>query len=330
MTVGELLKKLYRKLDDEVGGNADKLWSPDELIDDYANTVQDDLCRICRGLLVSTNVVNEVLAAGTITLAGTAGTVNSVSVNGVVITNGAVPFNGTIEQTAADLAASINAKTSDPDYDASASGAIVTIRAKSGTGSTPNGYVITASLTTLTATIANMSGGSAICRLYLVPGQMVYETSPYILEIMRVKPSLQSRPLEKATTGQLDAAWSGWEGAANGTPKYWLNDRDQNSVSIVPPPSVKDTATLTAWRLPLVKLSASKLTASPEIGLQYHDDLIPGIMALAFEKNDEETFRPNLSAKYASQFTSKAELIKRELIAKGIVSQTCSPGAAFR
>lgn len=104
----------------------------------------------------------EVLAAGTVTLAtGAAGSVNTVTVNGVDILGAAVPFNATLNQTASDVAAQINRNKSSPDYTATAAGAVVTIQALRGTGAGPNGYVVSATLTTLTATYANMAGGVA-------------------------------------------------------------------------------------------------------------------------------------------------------------------------
>lgn len=99
----------------------------------------------------------EVLANTTITLAtGAAGSVNTVTVNGVnIIPDGAVPFNTSLAQTATDLAAAINNAFTDPMYTASASGAVVTIKAAPGTGALPNTFVVATTVTTLTTTIGN-------------------------------------------------------------------------------------------------------------------------------------------------------------------------------
>jgi hypothetical protein len=112
---------------------------------------------------ISTNaaaVTPEVLASGTLTLTGgSAGSLNTLTVNGVDILGGAVAFDATLAQTALDIAAQINRFEGAVGYSASAAGAVVTISALPGTGASPNGYVVAAGLTTLTATTANLSGG---------------------------------------------------------------------------------------------------------------------------------------------------------------------------
>lgn len=105
----------------------------------------------------------EVLATGTVTLTGgAAGSVDTVTVNSVnILTNGAVAFNTSLTQTAADLAAAINLSESSPEYTATSSGAVVTITAARGSGAAPNTFAVSATLTTITASYANMSGGVA-------------------------------------------------------------------------------------------------------------------------------------------------------------------------
>lgn len=118
---------------------------------------------LCTFSKASGAVTREVLATGTVTLTGGAsGSVDTVTVNGInIIPQGAVAFNTSLTQTATDLAAAINKGLSSPEYTATSSGAVVTIKAMPGTGVGPNGFVVTATLTTLTATYANMAGGVA-------------------------------------------------------------------------------------------------------------------------------------------------------------------------
>lgn len=107
-------------------------------------------------------LTKEVLSSGTVTLTGGAsGSVNTITVNSLEILGVAVNFNTSLTQTAADVATQINAYHSYAEYIASSSGAVVTITALPGTGTTPNGYVVASTVTTITKTDVNMVSGVA-------------------------------------------------------------------------------------------------------------------------------------------------------------------------
>jgi hypothetical protein len=115
------------------------------------------LCTITSGSGARTP---EVLATGTLTLTGgAAGSVDAVTVGGVGIIDAPVPFNTSLAQTAADVAAAINDAESVPEYTATASGAVVTIRAKRGSGAVPNALAVAATATTITTSNTAMAGG---------------------------------------------------------------------------------------------------------------------------------------------------------------------------
>lgn len=117
------------------------------------------LCTISVG---GAAVTHEVLASGTVTLTGgAAGSVSAITVNGIEVLGATVPFNVSLTQTAADIAAQINRYRSYPDYTATSAGAVVTIRAVPGSGATPNGLAVVSTATTITKTDANMAGGVA-------------------------------------------------------------------------------------------------------------------------------------------------------------------------
>jgi hypothetical protein len=102
----------------------------------------------------------EVPATGTITLTGGAsGSIDNVTINSVDVLTGTVPFNTSLSQTAADLATALNKSMSDPEYTASASGAIVTVTAKRGLGALANGFVVASTVTTITKTDVNLAAG---------------------------------------------------------------------------------------------------------------------------------------------------------------------------
>jgi len=107
-------------------------------------------------------LTNEVLSVGTVTLTGgTSGSVNTLTVNGVEVMGVAVNFNTSLTQTAADIAAQINRYHSYNEYIATSAGAVVSITALPGTGTTPNGFVVASTVTTITKTDANLAGGIA-------------------------------------------------------------------------------------------------------------------------------------------------------------------------
>jgi hypothetical protein len=114
------------------------------------------LCTITVGSAAHTA---EVRATGTLTLAGSAGSINTVTVDGFDLIDAAVSYNTSLTQTAVDLADAINNSQKQPNYTATSSGAVVTIVAPLGAGASANTLVVAYTATTMTATAANMSGG---------------------------------------------------------------------------------------------------------------------------------------------------------------------------
>lgn len=104
---------------------------------------------------------SETIATGSVELTGGgSGSINTLTVDGISIIDAAVPFNTSLAQTAADLAAAINTNQSNPEYTAAVlSGSTVTIYARRGTGAASNGLVVASTVTTITKTDTNMSGG---------------------------------------------------------------------------------------------------------------------------------------------------------------------------
>lgn len=102
----------------------------------------------------------ETRATGTVTLlTGAAGSVNTVTVNSVDVLGGAVAYNTSLTQTAADVATAINRNPKNRMFSATSSGAVITLTANAGLGTLPNGWVVAATYTTLTGSATNMSGG---------------------------------------------------------------------------------------------------------------------------------------------------------------------------
>lgn len=102
----------------------------------------------------------EVLSAGSVELTGgSAGSVNTLTVNSIEIMGSATNFNTSLDQTATDIATKINNNPKNLLFTASASGSTVTITAKPGLGTLANGWTVASTVTTITKTDTNMSGG---------------------------------------------------------------------------------------------------------------------------------------------------------------------------
>ncbi len=103
---------------------------------------------------------SDVAGIGDITLTGGAsGSVDTVTVNGVTITSGAVVFDTDLDTTAINLAANITAHTSAPNYTAVAASSVVTITPDR-MGADSEGFVVNSTVTTITRTHGNITGGS--------------------------------------------------------------------------------------------------------------------------------------------------------------------------
>ncbi len=98
-------------------------------------------------------------ATGTVDLTGGAsGSVDGITVDGIEIMSGSVSFNTNLTQTATDVAANITANTSNPNYNASSAGTLITITK---VDKEPSTDVVVSITTTITTTDVNMSGGAS-------------------------------------------------------------------------------------------------------------------------------------------------------------------------
>lgn len=74
MTIGELLLKLRRRLRDEATKPSDQLWTDEELIDEYANEVREELFRAAPHLLIDSTTAESATGVELCTIAVTDGT----------------------------------------------------------------------------------------------------------------------------------------------------------------------------------------------------------------------------------------------------------------
>lgn len=103
----------------------------------------------------------EVQATGTATLAGSSGSVDNLTVDGIEVLGGSVPFTTDLATTAAKVAAKINANPHNQLVKASAAGAVVTLKMRRGWGALANGLAVVTTLTTMTSTDVDIGSGVA-------------------------------------------------------------------------------------------------------------------------------------------------------------------------
>jgi hypothetical protein len=290
-------------LDDEKGDDTIKSWKNSELVR-YSNKAEREIARQLELLRDSDTI-------GYVNLSGTAGQISSMSVSSVTITSAAVSFATSAAVTATNLAANINAYTSDPDYRAVARGTLVIIKANPQSGDFPtSGYTISATASGgMAATVTNLPG---LCRHVVAIGQRYLSHNEKIVRIVRFKPSTQSRPVRGYERDDLDDLFPGWETYANDTILRFSPDYDQNETVVIPPPSAIELIEQEVIRLPLIDLTVANMSASPEIGVRHHETIVEGMCREAYRKNDVETLDLSRSNMHESEFNRLIEEWKRE------------------
>jgi hypothetical protein len=175
---------------------------------------------------------------------------------------------------------------------------------------------------------AEDAAGLPLCSLTLVANTAKYAMSPKILRITRMKLANQSYPLPMISAAELDSAMPGWQGYAAGEPLAFCPDLDTDYITFIPAPVAIDTVSLTVYRFPLEDLASS----STELGFreEYHDDLIPGILARAYGANDSEQQNMNLSATHEKTFEDRLLEIRGELQRRTATTHTNNAPRAFR
>lgn len=101
----------------------------------------------------------ETKATGSLTIAGSSGSINTITINSIDILGGSVSYTTDLTTTAGLIVAQINANPKNRLFVASNVGAVITFTAQTGLGTLPNGWVVAYTASTMTATPSNMAGG---------------------------------------------------------------------------------------------------------------------------------------------------------------------------
>lgn len=163
------------------------------------------------------------------------------------------------------------------------------------------------------STTASDAAGLPVCQIPLIAGTGQYAISKKILGIIRLKLATQSTLLPPSTADELDCSYGDWSTLPLGDPWTYCIDLESDSITFVPAPKAADTAVLTVYRFPLAKLAIDDQDADLGFREEYHEDLIPWMLHLAFRKQDSETYNPGLAEEYKKTFLDRAAEIKLEM-----------------
>lgn len=167
-----------------------------------------------------------------------------------------------------------------------------------------------------------------LCQIPIVANTATYAISPKILRVARLKLASQTTLLTPIAVADLDMFYPGWEDADAGEPWGYCLDYSTDKVRFIPTPNANDTARLTVHRFPLTAISLSN---DNDLGFraEYQNDLIPGILAQAFSKEDAVAVRPELAAMEESRFAIRLAEIRYELLKRTETIRTNRPLKAF-
>ena len=306
MTLQEIIDLSRQRLFDTKGIDSKRKWPDWELVA-YANDAERALARCALEPLKDSDTI------GYLTLSGTTGQVTSVSVSSVVITSGAVTFSTNLANTAANLAANINAFTSAPRYRAVARGSLVIIKATAQTGYPVGGYSLAAAVVSMAAAVTNLPG---LCRHVVAIGQRILTLDSRVIRIKRFKPSSQTQPIALYTKGDMDATLPGWEAQTSAAISLAIPDYEGSEITLVPASNTVELIEQDVVRLPLIDFVSTNMTAMPEVPVRYHETLIEWIMRVAYRKNDVETLDLARSQTHEAEFNRRIEEFRVQDIRK--------------
>lgn len=158
----------------------------------------------------------------------------------------------------------------------------------------------------------------AITRLTVTADDPWVALDPRVVEVRRVATTDSPLPLQIANANELDHRYltgaygetyaSNWD-TAKGSPKLAVADLETDKLRLVPIPTSDTTLKLHVVRLPLNDVTGpdSELEISED---SYRRSLLMFAKAMAYEKQDAETYSPEKSASYRADFYNYCSIVK--------------------
>lgn len=153
---------------------------------------------------------------------------------------------------------------------------------------------------------------AAICQktILAIDATPSYALDSRVLRVLSARIVGQSQPLIRKFKIQMDSLYPGWESATPATPRFYLTDYSEGYITLYPKSSANATLAMTVMRLPKDQMSLGSMSASPEIHFRYHRDLVDGMLARAYNKEDSETLDPQKAQRHLGYWKSHLERMK--------------------
>lgn len=143
--------------------------------------------------------------------------------------------------------------------------------------------------------------------LDLVTGQHTYQIHPRVVDIYEILDE-EGIPLTKTTIEKIDTDTYNWRNAPNADPHTYMEQENNHSIRFYPPPSSDRQYTMTVGRLHTA-LSLSWDLAdvqTPELDDKDAVTIVEYAASIAYQKQDNETNKPELSSYYENRFDKRA------------------------
>lgn len=141
-----------------------------------------------------------------------------------------------------------------------------------------------------------------LCKLTVSVDKSLYELDTRIIEVKRAKLANEDVPLSQIGYAELDDKTAGWEDLT-GTPTHFITDWQEGYLRLYKIPTAADSLWLTVDRYPLQDMTDDY--DEPEIGFQYHEDLLHWVKYRAYLKKDPETLNEQEAAKHLALFEAR-------------------------
>lgn len=296
MNLGEIIQVFRQQADDNASPS---LWSDDE-ITRFANEAERDAVE--RGFLIEDDGnASAVVVTTTQGVTGTTAEVQTITVDATAGT-----FTVTYDsQTTGALAFNVSA-------------AAMQTALEGLSNLVPGNVVVTLAVGVYTLTFDDALGNvstvtvddslltNPIVDIVVLAGKAVYTLDSRILKITSAHLDILNENLTATDRGTLDRTWrgdidesgSGWNNAVS-NPYMFIESKGK--IRLVGIPTANDTLRLTVFRLPLADMDSPD--DEPEIRVERHYELLDGMLARAYMKNDSETYNPDKSAEHEASFT---------------------------